>query len=125
MATTVKSIKSGKTWTFYDKPHEFFDSKTGWEGLRMTIDDAFEVIAEHNAAREATDCMHRNMAEHNAAYALYDKAEANWQVAWRAINADIYALARAMEREGWGTYMQAIKRVEGYYRTCFHDKFGK
>lgn len=124
MATTIKSIKSGKTWTFYDGPHEFPDSKTGLEGLRMTMDDVFEVIAEHDEAREGTDRKFSSKAELDAAYAMYDKAEANWQVAWRAVDADIYALARAMEREGWGTYMRAIERVQSYYRQCVKDRFG-
>lgn len=125
MATTIKSIKGNRKWTFYDEPHEFFDSETGWEGLRMTMDDAFEVYAEHDEACEGTERRFSSKAELDAAHALRDRAEANWQVAWRAVNADMYALARAMSREEWGTYLRAIERVEAYYRECYYARFGK
>lgn len=124
MATTIESIKGNRKWTFYDEPHEFPDSETGWEGLRMTMGDAFEVYAEHDDAFEA-ECSAETLAEFHAARAALEEAEANWQVAWRAVNADMYALARAMSREEWGTYLRAIERVEAYYRECYYARFGK
>lgn len=123
MATTVESIRGTKTWTFHDEPHEFYDSSDGWDCLRMTMGDAFEVCDEHEEAMDAVGRA-EGAAEFRAACAVRDKADANWQVAWGAVVADICALARAMEREGWGTYSRAVRRVESYYRECYRDRFG-
>lgn len=124
MSTTIKSVKTSRTWTMYDEPHEFFDSETGWESLRMTMDDAFEVFAECDEAHDY-DCRCFDMPALKARHALCDEADWNAKVARRAVDADIYALARAMRREGWGTYLRAIERVESYYRECYHERFGK
>ena len=123
MATTIKSMTNKKSWTFYDEPHEFSDSETGWEGLRMTIDDAFEVFVEQE---RANDYDYRVMTREQLkrAQARAGEADGNSLVALRAISSDIYALARAMEREGWGTYLRAIERVQSYYRQCYRDRFG-
>ena len=123
MATTIKSVKGRKTWTMHDEPHEFFDSEAGWEGLRMTMHDAFEVYEEFFWATERMDEI-EGIEAYRAACEVRDRAEANYQVAWRAVDADIYALARAMQREGWGTYLRAIERVESYYRECYKLRFG-
>lgn len=107
----------------HDEPHEFFDSETGWIGLRATMDDAFEVYAELNEAMERQNAA-EGMEACRAACGVRDRAEDNYQVAWKAVNADVYALARAMNREGWGTYQRAIERVESYYRECYRERFG-
>ena len=124
MATIVKSIETKRTWTFYDEPHEFADSKTGWEGLRMTIDDAFEVFAEHDRAKEY-DYRTMTREQLRAAQERERRADANSTVALHAIWADKYALARAMEREGWGAYLRAAERVQSYYSACYRDRFVK
>ena len=123
MATTIKSVKGSKTWTMYDGPHEFFDSESGWKGLRMTMHDAFEVYAELFLATERMGEI-EGIDAYRAACEVRDRAEANYRVAWRAVDADICALARAMSREGWGTYQRAIERVDAYYRECYKLRFG-
>lgn len=89
-----------------------FDARTHKE----TFPGYFEAMERQDAAE--------GMRAYRAACEVRDKAEDNYQVAWRAVNADVYALARAMNREGWGTYQRAIERVESYYRECYRERFG-
>lgn len=124
MATRIKSVWGRKAWTMQDGPHEFSDSESGWAALRQTIGDAFEVFEEREEAWDY-DCRDFDMPALKARHALCDDADWNAKVARRAIDADVYALARAMAREGWGTYLRAIERVESYYRECYRDRFGK
>lgn len=127
MTTTVKSLSDGRIkWELSDGPHEYFSTEEGWESLKATIEAAFAIFAEEYALMDKPweDELEMNGVQRKAFRDMREQAERNTSKALRAVDADIYALARAMNREGWGTYLRAIERVESYYRECYRERFG-
>ena len=127
MTTTVKSLSDGRIkWELSDGPHEYFSAEEGWEALKATIEAAFAIFAEHYALMDKPweDVLELNGVQRKALQDRREQAERNVSKALRAVDADVYALARAMSREGWGTYQRAIERVESYYRECYRERFG-
>lgn len=127
MTTTVKSLSDGRVkWVLSDGPHEYFSAEEGWDALKDTIEAAFSIFAEQYALMDVKweDELDMNGVQRKALRDRREQAERNVSKALRAVNADVYALARAMRREGWGTYQRAIERVESYYRECYRERFG-
>ena len=108
MATTIKSTqKRGKTWTVWTHEDDFsFESAAiGWEALRMTMWDAFEIYAE------LADASGDKLAQ----------AQANADTAQLAVYADIHAYADAVEREG-GDRAEAQAEATAYYEEGLQSR---
>ena len=121
--TTIKSLYGSKIYSFNVTPCEFATAEIGWERLRETMADAFDVFEELERAM-GYDARSMDREQLRRAHATRDLADMNADMARNAVGNDIYALARAMHREGWGTYLRAIERVESYYRECYRERFG-